>query len=134
MGNQDRANRGAPDEDLAQLIAAIREAYDINESEVARRLGVHASTVNNWTNRRRGSGRGPNPATLRKISSEFPKFPEKRVFAAARRLPPAPLTPDAKERLLNLFDELTEEQQASMEAQVRAVVEINRQGGGPRSS
>jgi transcriptional regulator with XRE-family HTH domain len=134
VGNQDRANRGAPEEDLAQLIAAIRKAYGINESEISRRLNVHASTVNNWTNRRRGSGRGPNPATLHKIVEQFPKFSEERVFAAARRLPPAPLTPDARERLLKLFDELTEEQQVSMEAQVRAVVEINRQGGGPRSS
>lgn len=133
MGNQDRANR-EPDEDLAQLIQRIRDEYGINESEVARRIGVHASTVNNWTNRRRGSGRGPQVATLHRITEEFPKFSEERVFAAARRLPPKPLTPDAKERLLKLFDELTEEQQASMEAQVRAVVDINRQGSGPRRS
>lgn len=134
MGNQDRANLETGEEDLAQLIKRICDEYDINQSELARRIGRHPSAVNNWVNRRRGSSRGPNRDTLQRIVQEFPKFTEERVFAAARRLPPAPLTPEARERLLKLFDELTEEQQRMMELQVRAVAEGNRQGAGPPSS
>lgn len=113
-------------EDLAQLIVALKDQYGVSESEIARRIGVHVSTVNNWVHRKRGSGRGPNPNTLRKLAETFPAFTVERVFAAAGRKTPGPLSPDARDRLLALFEELTEEQQTLIETQVRAVVEGNR--------
>lgn len=115
-------------EDLAQLIQAIRDEYDVNEPEIARRIGVHVSTVNSWTTRRRGGGRGPARETLEAIAREFPSFPKERVFAAAKRRTPGPLSPDAEERVLALYRELTAEQQEAKELEMRALVEHNRSG------
>ena len=107
----------------------------MSESEIARRVGVSAAAVNAWVKRKRGTGRGPKTETLRALAREFPVFSEGRIFAAAGRKRPGPLTPEAKERLLLLFGELTEEQQELFELQVRAVVEDNRSRslGGPDS-
>lgn len=117
-----------PPEDFAQLIAAIKTEYEVTESEIARRLGIAPATVNAWALRKRGTKRGPNPAILDRLHQAFPKFTRDRIAAAAGRKAPGPLSPDAKERLLRLFEELTEEQQTLIEMQVRAVVESNRPG------
>lgn len=116
-------------EDLAQLITALKDEYKVSESEIARRIGVHVSTINNWVHRKRGGGRGPNPDTLRALAEAFPKFTTQRVFAAAGRKTPGPLSPDARQRLLDLFGELTDDQQRMLETQVRAVAEGNRPQG-----
>lgn len=113
-------------EDFAQLIARLKVEYDVTESEIARRIGVHVSTVNNWAHRKRGGTRGPSKETLRKLAAEFPKLTEGEIFAAVGRKTPGPLAPDAKQRLLALFEELTEEQQRMKEIEIRAIVEDNR--------
>lgn len=117
-----------PDEDFAQLLITLKAEYRVSESELARRIGVSAPTVNNWVNRKRGQGRrGPHPDKLRAISREFPKFTEDRVFASVGRKRPGPLTPAAEEHLLQLFRGLTEEQQALTEIQLRALNDSNRE-------
>lgn len=79
-------------EDLAQLLARLKDEYGVSESEIARRIDVSAATVNNWVRRKRGTGRGPNPEKLRAIAREFPKFSEGEIFAAAGRKTPGSLT------------------------------------------
>ncbi|MFE4535627.1 helix-turn-helix domain-containing protein [Streptomyces scopuliridis] len=117
-----------PTEDLAQLLVALKSEYDVKEPEIASRIGVHVSTVNNWVNRKRAGKRGPNKDKLRALHAAFPKFSEERIFAAASREVPGPLSADAKERLLALFGELTEDQQELQEIQMRAIVERNHSG------
>lgn len=112
-------------EDLAQLIARLKSEYDVTETEIARRIGVSASAVNTWVNRKRGTGRGPKAESLRALAREFPKFTEDEIFAAAGRKVPGPLSPDAEERLLQLYRGLTAEQQAFTETQMRALAEHN---------
>lgn len=112
--------------DLAELIARIKDVYGVTETEIARRIGVSVSTVNTWANRRRGTGRGPNPDKLRRLAEQFPRFTVADIFAAAGRKAPGPLTPDAKQRVLDLFEQLTAEQQEFTETQMRALAERNR--------
>ncbi|UQA95735.1 helix-turn-helix domain-containing protein [Streptomyces halobius] len=113
-------------EDLAQLLAHLKSEYDVNESEIARAIGVAPATVNAWTNRKRGTSRGPNPDKLRALAAAFPKFTEQRIFAAAGRKAPGPLSPDAEQRILELYRGLTREQQEITETQMRALNEANR--------
>lgn len=116
------------DQDLAQLIQWVTDTTGDTQSAIARRIGVAPATVNAWVHRTRGTGRGPNKDVLRRLAAEY-KIPEDQVFAAAGRKAPGPLPADKKQRLLALFEELTEEQQRSQEIQIRALVEHNRQGG-----
>lgn len=115
-------------EDLAQLLARLKDTYNVNESEIARRIGVAPSTVNSWTNRTRGGKRGVRPEKLRALAREFPKFSEDEIFAAAGRETPGPLSPEAQQRVLDLYGRLTADQQRMIEAQMRAVDELNRTG------
>ncbi|WP_354596802.1 helix-turn-helix domain-containing protein [Streptomyces sp. JL1001] len=113
-------------EDLAQLIARLKDTYGVSDSEIARRIGVAPATVNSWVHRKRGTGRGPRKGTLRALHREFPSFTEAEIFAAAGRTTPGPLSADARERILALIEELTDEQQEMTEVQIRALVERNR--------
>ena len=113
-------------EDLAQLIARLKDTYGVSDSEIARRIGVAPATVNSWVLRKRGGTRGPNKDKLRALAREFPKFTEAEIFSAAGRATPGPLSPDARVRILALIEELTEDQQEMTEVQIRALVERNR--------
>lgn len=115
-------------EDLAQLLARLKDTYNVSESEIARRIGVAPSTVNSWTNRTRGGKRGARPEKLRALAAAFPKFTEEEIFAAAGRETPGPLSLDAQQRILELYGQLTAEQQKLIEAQMRAVADLNRTG------
>ncbi|MFE7232516.1 XRE family transcriptional regulator [Streptomyces sp. NPDC057596] len=115
-------------EDLAQLLARLKDAYGVNETAIARRIGVAPATVNSWVHRTRGTGRGPNKDKLRALAREFPRFTEAEVFAAAGRESPGPLSPDAEARILELWRGLTEEQQRAKEIEMRALGEANRTG------
>ncbi|MEU8885695.1 helix-turn-helix domain-containing protein [Streptomyces hydrogenans] len=114
-------------ENLAQLIKAIRDTYDVSESEIARRIGVAPATVNSWTHGKRGGKRGPNLDKLRALAGAFPQFPEERIFAAARRAAPGPLDDDSEARVLALFRGLTEEQQRAKIIEMSALNEANKQ-------
>lgn len=117
-------------EDLADLVQWIKDQTGDSDSAIARRIDVTPATVNNWVHRKRGTGRGPAAKNLRALAAAYAGIgiSEERVFAAVGRRRPGPLEPDAKERLLALFEELTEDQQRSQEIQVRALVEDNRSG------
>ncbi len=115
-----------PEEDLAQLIDRLKDTYGVNNSEIARRIGVAPATVSSWVLRKRGGKRGPGKEHLRALAREFPRFTESQIFAAAGRATPGALSSDARERILALIEELTEDQQEMTEVQIRALVERNR--------
>lgn len=118
MANED----ATPTEDLAQLLARLKDEYGVNDSQIATSIGVAVSTVNTWVHRKRQ----PRPDALRALAAAYPKFTEERVFAAAGRKVPGPLSPAAEERLLELFRGLTAEQQEIKELELRALNEHNR--------
>lgn len=115
-------------EDLAQLLDRLKSEYDVNESEIARSIGVAPATVNAWVHRKRGTGRGPNREKLRALAQAYPKFTEDEIFRAAGRETPGPLPPDAEARVLELWRGLTEEQQRAKEVEMRALGDMNRTG------
>ncbi|WP_329291949.1 helix-turn-helix domain-containing protein [Streptomyces pseudovenezuelae] len=115
-------------EDLAQLLARLKSEYDVNDSEISRRIGVSPATVNAWVHRRRGGGRGVKRESLQALAREFPKFTEDEIFAAAGRETPGPLPQDAESRILELWRGLTAEQQRAKEIEMRALGESNRTG------
>lgn len=111
-----------PTDDLAQLLARLKAEYGVNDSQIATATGVSPSTVNTWVHRKRQ----PRPDALRALAAAFPKFTEDEIFAAAGRKTPGPLSPDAEQRLLELFRGLTAEQQEIKELELRALNEHNR--------
>jgi len=115
-------------EDLAQLLARLKDTYNVSESEIARRIGVAPSTVNSWTNRTRGGKRGARPDKLRALAEAFPKFSEDEIFAAAGRETPGPLNDEAEARIIALYRGLTAQQQKEKEVEMRALNELNRSG------
>lgn len=115
-------------EDFAQLLARLKDHYGVNESEIARRIGVAPATVNSWTNRTRGGKRGVRPSSIRALAEAFPDFTEDEIFRAAGRETPGPLSADAEARILELYRGLTEEQQRMKEVEMRALNEMNRTG------
>jgi transcriptional regulator with XRE-family HTH domain len=110
-------------EDFAQLLKRLKDEYSVNESEIARRLGVSPATVNTWTQRQR---KAPRRETLEKIAEVFPKFTRDEIFAAASRKTPGPLTKDETERLLDYYAQLTKEQQRAQLIAMKAIAEDNR--------
>jgi transcriptional regulator with XRE-family HTH domain len=115
-------------EDLAQLLARLKDNYGVNDSEIARRIGVSPATVNAWVHRRRGGGRGVKRESLQALAREFPRFTEAQIFAAAGRETPGPLPPEAEARIIELWRGLTQEQQRLKEIEMRALGEANRTG------
>lgn len=113
-------------EDFAQLLVRLKDTYTVSDSEIARRIDVSPATVNAWVHRKRGGARGPARDILVAIARAFPKITEAEIFAAVGRKAPGPLSPDAEERVQELYRELTAEQQSIVETQLRALVEMNR--------
>jgi transcriptional regulator with XRE-family HTH domain len=115
-------------ETLAQLIAELRAEYDVTEPQIAAAIGVSVSAVNTWASGKRGGTRGPRRQSLEALAAEYPKFTRERIFAAAKRIPPADLDADAEARVLELYRGLTEEQRRMKEVEMRALNEMNRTG------
>jgi transcriptional regulator with XRE-family HTH domain len=111
------------DEDFAQVLAALKDQYQVTESKVAKRIGVHVSTVNNWAHGKAN----PRAAAIRALAAEFPAFTEERLFAATGRKAPGPLSPDSEAELIEYFRELTEERQRIMLIQAKALRDDDRQ-------
>lgn len=103
-------------EDFAQVLAELRDHYDVTDSEIARRVGISPAAVHNWTHRKAI----PRSAAIKQLSEAFPAFPQARLAAAAGRTAPGPLTPDREARVLELFRQLTTEQQRLAEIQLKA--------------
>ncbi|MEU5979426.1 helix-turn-helix transcriptional regulator [Streptomyces sp. NPDC047315] len=112
-----------PGETFPQILARLKDAYgDVSDSEIARRINMSPAAVSLWAQGKRT----PRLSAIRAIHAAFPAIPEAELLAAVGRKAPGPLSPDATERLLALFSELTEEQQEIKEIELRAIVEANR--------
>jgi transcriptional regulator with XRE-family HTH domain len=110
----------AASETIAQVLAAIKDEYGLTETEIAKRIDSHVSTVNNWAH---GKAAPRQPALL-KLAGLFPKY-KSRLFAATGKRAPAPLSTERREAVLREFDRLTEEQQELLLIQARAVADSN---------
>jgi transcriptional regulator with XRE-family HTH domain len=111
--------------DIADLITRIKSRHDVTETEIAKRIGVHVSTVNNWVHRKST----PRPDAIHALAREFPEHSTEEIFAAAGRKAPGRISPEVEQRLLQLFKSLTAEKQPLLESQVRGLVEHNQQHG-----
>lgn len=111
-----------PIEDFAQLLAALKDEYQANDTDVAKAVGVSSAAVGTWVHRKRK----PRRAAVVALAKAYPKFTEERLFAALGREAPGPLDASDEERLLELFRELTAEQQEMKEIEMRAIAERNR--------
>lgn len=110
-------------ETFADVLADLMTRYGVSASDVARAIDGSPSTVSTW----RHGKKVPRDEAIRRLSAAYPHYSVHRLTAAAGRKAPAPLAPDARERLLEVFDQLTEDQQRLLEIQARAVAESNRQ-------
>lgn len=111
-----------PAEDFAQVLAALKTEYKVSDVDIARAIGVTSAAVGTWVHRQKK----PRRASVVALSQAYPKFAEERLFAALGREAPGPLSPDAEQRLLELFRELTAEQQEMKEVEIRALIQRNR--------
>jgi transcriptional regulator with XRE-family HTH domain len=111
-----------PVEDFAQALAALKDEYQVSDSDIARTIGVSSAAVGTWVHRKRK----PRREAVVALAGAFPKFPEERLFAALGRETPGPLSPEAEQRLMELFRELTPDQQEMKEVEMRALAERNR--------
>lgn len=111
-----------PVEDFAQALAALKTEYKVGDVDIAKAIGVTSSAVGTWVHRQKK----PRRASVVALAKAYPKFTEERLFAALGRQAPGPLTPDAETRLLDLFRELTAEQQEMKEVEIRALIQRNR--------
>lgn len=111
------------DEDFAQLLVRLRaERGGMNDSDLARAIGVSPATISTWVHRRRS----PSEKNLEAIAEAFPSIPRRDIFEAAKRTVPGKLTPDKEQRIMDLIRGLTAEQQEFMEAQLRGLNDANR--------
>ncbi|MFC8515547.1 helix-turn-helix domain-containing protein [Streptomyces sp. NPDC057257] len=120
MENADRPDPA--EETFAQVLAALKDEYRASDTSIAEALGLHVSTVNNWAN-----GKAlPRQKALAALGDVYRPYRE-RLFAAAGKKVPAPLPPDRKAAVLDVFDRLTQEQQDMLLIQAKAVADSNDQ-------
>ena len=111
-----------PIEDFAQLLAALKDEYQANDTDVAKAVGVSSAAVGTWVHRRRK----PRRAAVVALAKAYPKFTEERLFAALGREAPGPVDAAGEEELFQLFRELTADQQEMKKIEMRALGERNR--------
>ncbi len=111
-----------PVEDFAQVLAALKDEYQVNDTQVANAVGVSSAAVGTWVHRKRK----PRRAAVVALAKAYPKFTEERLFAALGREAPGPLDTAGEEELFELFRELTAEQQEMKKIEMRALGERNR--------
>lgn len=111
-----------PIEDFAQALAALKDQFQVSDSQIARAIGVSPAAVGTWVHRQRK----PRRESLEALDAAYPTFGRRRLFDAAERETPGPVSAEARERVMALFDELTAEQQEMKEIEMRALAERNR--------
>ncbi|WP_060886200.1 hypothetical protein [Streptomyces caniscabiei] len=117
----ENTERPDADETFAEVLAALKDEYDVKEPAIAATVGVHVSTVNTWAN-----GKAiPRNAAVLKLGARYPKFRKRLLAAVGRRVPP-PQTEDEREYALRVLDRLTEEQRRLILIQAEAVADSNR--------
>ncbi|WP_151480661.1 helix-turn-helix domain-containing protein [Streptomyces albicerus] len=110
-------------ETFAEVLAELMAEYNASGSDIARAIDGSPSTVSTWLHGKRT----PRNDAIRKIADRYPKYSVKRLTDAVGRKAPAPLTPDRRERVLDIFDQLTEEQQEMMLITGKALADSNRE-------
>lgn len=113
-----------PVEDFAQALAALKDEYQVSDSDVARAVGVTSAAVGKWVHRQSK----PRRAAIEALAEAYPKFTRARLFAATKRATPGDLSPDAEDRILDLVRSLPSEHQEIAEAQLRAHVDLVQRG------
>jgi transcriptional regulator with XRE-family HTH domain len=109
------------------MLRRVMGEKGLSQTEIARRTGVSVSIVSAWVNRTRGGKRGPNREKLERLAEAIGE-PRHMVFAAAARPVPGPVTPDRRQAVLEVFAELTEQQQQDKLLEMKALAERNRSG------
>lgn len=118
--------RASEAETFAEVLAALKDAYGVSDTEIARRLSAHGvqvsvAAVNTWVHGKRI----PRAATVRALAELFPKFGVDRLSAAAGKRAPAPLSPTDRDEVLGMLDRMTEEQRRMLLIQAKAVADSN---------
>lgn len=111
-----------PIEDFAQVLAALKDEYQVNDTQVADAIGVSSAAVGTWVHRKRK----PRRQAVVALAAAFPKFTEGRLFAALGRETPGPVDAAGEEEFFELFRELTADQQEMKKIEMRALGERNR--------
>lgn len=111
-----------PIEDFAQVLAALKDEYQANDTDVAKAVGVSSAAVGTWVHRKRK----PRRAAVVALAKAYPKFTEERLFRALGREAPGPVDADGEKELFELFRELTADQQEMKKIEMRALGERNR--------
>ena len=111
-----------PVEDFAQALAALKDQFQVSDSDIARAIGVSSAAVGTWVHRQRK----PRRESIEALAAAYPAFGRDRLFRAAERETPGPVAAEARERLMALFEELTAEQQEMKEIEMQALAERNR--------
>lgn len=115
----------ADGETFAQVLAELKQHYDVREPAIAERINVHVSTVNNWAN-----GKSlPRPKYIHALSQAYPAFAKDRLEKAAGKSAPAPQSAEDREEVLRVWDRLYEDQRKMMLLQAKAVADANDQQG-----
>lgn len=111
-----------PVEDFAQALAALKDQFQVSDSQIARAIGVSSAAVGTWVHRQRK----PRRESLEALAEAYPTFGRDRIFRAAERETPGPLNASSEEEMLELFRELTADQQEMKKIEMRAIGERNR--------
>jgi transcriptional regulator with XRE-family HTH domain len=111
-----------PIEDFAQVLAALKDAYQATDTDIAKAIGVSSAAVGTWVHRKRK----PRRAAVVALAKAYPKFTEERLFTALGREAPGPVDAAGEEELFELFRELTADQQEMKKIEMRALGERNR--------
>lgn len=118
----DTAAAAARPDEAETLSSLLTEAFtehpELTQKDVATAAGIPLQTLNAWVLGTRGTGGRIKSEVLRALAEALPsEYTVARVHRAAGRRAPGPLNVERRQKLLGVFDELTERQQ-------RALVEI----------
>ncbi|MGW0984338.1 helix-turn-helix domain-containing protein [Streptomyces xiamenensis] len=95
-------------EDIARLLQRVMGETGLNQSDIARRSGIPTATVSAWARGTRVPSSGQEGrAKLRALAEAIPGVTVAEVFDAAGFSTPGHLTPDAEQRILELYRNLS---------------------------
>jgi transcriptional regulator with XRE-family HTH domain len=110
-------------DDLGALIQRVMDENDWTISTIARRSGLAVSTVHAWKSGDRATGsRGPAPKNLRKLAEGMNVTPAE-VFRAAGRHVPGTMSPDDRERFVDLLEVLSDDNRRVIYKTMQAMAE-----------
>jgi transcriptional regulator with XRE-family HTH domain len=112
----DHHTRPEPPENLSTLLQRVfAEHSELTQKGVGERAGIPLATLNAWVTGYRGAAGRIKPETLRALAKALPpEYTVARVYAAAGRRMPGPSNAELRERLIGIFEELTDRQQMAL--------------------